>query len=154
MMITRTSLYALNTQFAHRPTLKRKSAVVIFLRQRRYISRSSTGVRHVAIPFCVSFNGSSVSVLTRLGARRPRFDSRQRRILFSLQRPDCLCGSLTLLPCGFRGSFLGINRPGPGANRCFPSGAEAKNVWSYSICHHAKISREIFTLRTYYLLST
>jgi len=76
----------------------------------------------------MSRNGA-VSIITRLRAGRPGFDSRQLLGFFffsplSLYR---LWGLLTLLSNGYRGSF-----PGREADHTSLSSAEVKNIWSYT----------------------
>jgi hypothetical protein len=62
----------------------------------------------------VGSRGSSVSIVTRLRAGRPRFDSRQGQGMFLFAT----------------GSSPGLRRPGCEADHSPQSSAEVKNVWS------------------------
>jgi hypothetical protein len=72
---------------------------------------------------------SSVSIVTRLLAGRPGFDSRQGQGIFVFATA-CIPGRVppSLLCNGYRG----VKRPGREANHLPPCSAEVKNVWSYA----------------------
>jgi hypothetical protein len=77
-------------------------------------------------------SGSSVSIVTRLRAGRPGFDSRQWKWReFSLRHrvQHCFRAHPTSYPMDTGGSFLGVKRPGHEDDHSPQHSAEVKNEW-------------------------
>jgi hypothetical protein len=76
----------------------------------------------------------SVSLVTRLQARRPELDSRQDHRLFSPPtRSNCLWGPSNILPQWYLGAlFYGVKSLDVNLTTQLPFSAELKNAWSYT----------------------
>jgi len=78
--------------------------------------------------------GDAVSMVTRLGAGRPGFDSRQRQEFFFLRHRVQTCSGAhpVSYPMGTGDLSPWVERPGREANHSPPHSAEIKNAWSYT----------------------
>jgi hypothetical protein len=87
-----------------------------------YLARTQFKIYHALI---ISGQSSSVSIVTRLRAGQPGFDSRQGRGFFSSPpRP-------AFYPMRTERSFPGVKRPGREADHLSPSSTEVKSVTSW-----------------------
>jgi hypothetical protein len=68
------------------------------------------------------------SLVSRLRDGRSGFRNLKEREIF-LEHPDRLRYAIVIL---FNGSFLGVERPGPEADRSLPSGVNVKNEYIFT----------------------
>jgi hypothetical protein len=86
---------------------------------------------HIYITYAVS-QGSSVSIVTCLGAGELRFNSLQRQISSSSRLPDRLGGSPNLLNRWVEGAFPLGGKLAQAWTSQLPSSAHVTNAWKYN----------------------